>query len=55
MRQLARLLAHWRLTLTAVLSLAAAMTATVVGLGVFNAIMLRPPGVAAPGVGSSLA
>ena len=48
MRHLARLLAHWRLTLTAVLSLAAAMTATVVGLGVFNAIMLRPPGVAAP-------
>lgn len=44
-----RFLAHWRLMLTAVLSLAAAMTATVVGLGVFNAIMLRPPGVAGPG------
>jgi predicted permease len=43
-----RFLAHWRLMLTAVLSLGAAMTATVVGLGVFNAVMLRPPGVAVP-------
>jgi hypothetical protein len=43
-----RFLTHWRLLLTAVLSLAVAMTATAVGLGVFNAVMVRPPGVAVP-------
>jgi predicted permease len=41
-------ISHWRLMLTAILSLGVAMTATVVGIGVVNAVMVRPPGVADP-------
>ena len=39
---------HWRLSLTALLSLGAGISATVVGLAVSNALLLRPPGVTDP-------
>jgi hypothetical protein len=39
---------HWRLALTAVLSLAAGVAALVVGLAAANALLLRPPGVTDP-------
>ena len=45
---------HWRLILTAVLSLGVAMTATIAGVGVVNAVMVRPPGVDAPAEVQSL-
>jgi predicted permease len=40
---------HWRLALAAVLSLSVAIAATVIGLAAYNALLLRPPGVADPG------
>jgi putative ABC transport system permease protein len=40
---------HWRLTATAVLSLGAAIAATVVGLSIGDVLLRRPPGVADPG------
>ena len=39
---------HWKLTSIAVFSLAIAMAAGAVGFSVFNALLLRPPAVAAP-------
>jgi predicted permease len=39
---------HWRLALTAVISLGAGIAATVIGLATANALLLRPPGVADP-------
>lgn len=39
---------HWKLTGVAVLSLAIAMAATVAGLSLFNALLLRPPMAASP-------
>jgi predicted permease len=42
------LLKNWRLTSVAVFSLAVAMSVSVAGLSVFNAVLLRPPAVAAP-------
>ncbi len=36
---------HWRLALTALLSLGIAIAAVVIGLSAFNALLLRPPGV----------
>src|ERR1700723_162168 len=42
------LLKNWRLTSVAVFSLAVAMSVSVAGLSVFNAVMLRPPAAAAP-------
>jgi predicted permease len=39
---------HWRLSLTALLSLGAGIAATVVGLAASNALLLRPPGVTDP-------
>jgi len=39
---------HWRLAAAAVLSLAGALAATVVGFAAFNALLLRPPGVHDP-------
>lgn len=39
---------HWKLTAVAVLSLAIAMAATVAGLSLFNALLLRPPMAASP-------
>ena len=39
---------HWRLALTAVMSLGAGNAATVIGLATANALLLRPPGVADP-------
>lgn len=39
---------HWRLALTAVLSLGAGIAATVVGFATYNALLLRPPGVTDP-------
>jgi predicted permease len=41
-------LKHWRLTSLAVFSLGVAMAVSVVGLSVFNAVLLRPPAAAAP-------
>ena len=43
------LLKNWRLTGLAVFSLGVAMAVCVVGLSVFNAVLLRPPAVEAPG------
>jgi predicted permease len=43
------LLKNWRLTSLAVFSLGVAMAVSVVGLSVFNAVLLRPPAAAAPG------
>jgi putative ABC transport system permease protein len=40
---------HWKLTGVAVVSLAIAMAATVAGLSLFNALLLRPPMAASPG------
>jgi predicted permease len=42
------LLKNWRLTSVAVFSLAVAMSVSVAGLSVFNAVLLRPPAVVAP-------
>jgi predicted permease len=42
------LLKNWRLTSVAMFSLAVAMAVSVAGLSVFNAVLLRPPAVAAP-------
>jgi predicted permease len=42
------LLKNWRLTSLAVFSLGVAMAVCVVGLSVFNAVLLRPPAAAAP-------
>ena len=39
---------HWRLTLTALVSLSIAITAVVVGLSAYNALLFRPPGVGDP-------
>src|SRR5271170_4492072 len=39
---------HWKLTSLAVFSLAIAMAAGTAGFSVFNALLLRPPAVAAP-------
>ncbi|MGB8474522.1 MAG: ABC transporter permease [Candidatus Acidiferrum sp.] len=39
---------HWKLTSIAVFSLAIGMAAGVVGLSIFNALLLRPPAVPAP-------
>jgi len=39
---------HWRLALTAVLSLSVAIAATVMGFSAYNALLLRPPGVGDP-------
>src|SRR5271167_4958891 len=39
---------HWKLTSIAVFSLAIAMAAGTAGFSVFNALLLRPPAVAAP-------
>ena len=39
---------HWRLTLTAVLSLGVGIAAIVVGFATSNALLFRPPGVADP-------
>ena len=47
--QSARILArYWKLTAVAVFSLAIAIAATVAGLSVFNALLLRLPGAASP-------
>ena len=40
---------HWRLALTALLSLSIAIAATVMGLSAYNALLFRPPGVGEPG------
>jgi predicted permease len=40
---------HWKLTVVAVGSLASAMAASVAGLSLFNALLLRPPAAASPG------
>src|SRR5262249_20123607 len=40
---------NWKLTAVAVISLAMAMAATVAGLSLFNALLLRPPMAASPG------
>ena len=40
---------HWRLAVTAVLSLSVAMAATVIGFSAYSALLLRPPGVGDPG------
>ena len=40
---------HWRLALTAVVSLSIAIAATVMGLSACNALLFRPPGVSEPG------
>jgi putative ABC transport system permease protein len=42
------LVKYWKLTAVAVLSLGIAMAASVAGLSVFNALLLRPPVAAAP-------
>ena len=42
------LLKNWRLTSLAAFSLAVAMAISVVGLSVFNAVLLRPPAAASP-------
>lgn len=42
------LLKNWRLTSLAVFSLGVAMAVSVVGLSVFNGVLLRPPAVMAP-------
>src|SRR5277367_5657189 len=42
------LLKNWRLASVAMFSLAVAMAVSVAGLSVFNAVLLRPPAVAAP-------
>ena len=39
---------HGRLTAAAVVSLGAAMAVTIAALGIYNALLLRPPGVQAP-------
>jgi predicted permease len=43
------LIKYWKLTAVAVLSLAIAMAASVAGLSLFNALLLRPPAAASPG------
>ncbi len=48
-RTLRFLVYHWRVTATAILSLAAAVTATIVALACWDALLHRPPGVTAPG------
>jgi predicted permease len=40
---------HWRLAITAVLSLGTGIAAMIVGLAAFDALLLRPPGVSDPG------
>lgn len=40
---------HWKMTVVAVVSLAIAFAASVAGLSLFNALLLRPPAAAAPG------
>lgn len=39
---------HWRLAAAAALSLAVAIAATTIGFSAYNALLLRPPAVAAP-------
>ncbi|HEY6273529.1 MAG TPA: ADOP family duplicated permease, partial [Terriglobales bacterium] len=40
---------HWKITTVGVISLAIAMAASVAGLSLFNALLLRPPAAASPG------
>jgi putative ABC transport system permease protein len=47
MHSLRMMAANWRLMLVAVLSLGTGLAAAVLGFGVFNALLLRPPGVRA--------
>lgn len=47
-RSLRFLMRNWRVSMTAGLSLAVAIAATIVGLACWDALLLRPPGVPAP-------
>jgi predicted permease len=47
-RGLRFLMRNWRVSVTAALSLAVAIAATIVGLACWDALLLRPPGVPAP-------